>query len=397
METAIQVEQALNDITQIYVSQTGNPATKVGFNSSLEGIFYGVAKIGQLMNKDLLNVRADNDIDNASGQQLDNYAQKKGILTRFSETGSSVGIFIIADPGTSYIAGANKFVSKSGVVFDIISDITISSLGYAYVKANSTTLGANTKVAAKSITKCTPAPTGHKSCWNDFMAIGGRDNEADSDFRNRIKNSLNIISKSTLAQYQQILINSNNRVLNVYKGGRNSSTGAFIIYVLSVDGLIFSNAEFDNMNTAIQDYLSLVEQQYGVEFKNVNFINIDISMRAEINSGVDMTTLTAEMQTAMQKKYDYRYVKANSTISRLDLMLIARNTTNVNRILDNYFYVNGSTQDIILGDLTFPRFRSFVIYDKNGNIISDNNNASEYEIFFQNTPDYDYLKLLKLI
>lgn len=59
-QTAIQIEQHVKDITELFFAVTNGDATKIGTNSVLEGLFYGIAKTGQMINKDVLNLMADN-------------------------------------------------------------------------------------------------------------------------------------------------------------------------------------------------------------------------------------------------------------------------------------------------------------------------------------------------
>ena len=399
METAVQIQQATNDLMQLYTYMSDNPATKVGALSTLEGILGTVAKTGQIINKDLLTIRADNDIDVAIGDQLDTLAIKMGVTERISASNSNTKVFVVATEGTAYLAASHKFISNSGITFDIVEDVTVTNLGFAYVSIISQDKGSDKNVAARSITQCSPAPAGHKSCWNEFKAISGSDKESDIDFRNRIKRTIDVMSIGTLSQYLAIFQKINNRVLNVFKGGKNSTTGQRILYLLSTDGQVFDSTEKTDLVTQSNEFLTLTEQESGLELLDVSFLTIDISMKLDIKAGADVNQVLAEMQNYFQKKYDFRYVKEGSVISRIDLILMAQKTQNVNLVYSNDFLVNGYTLDIVLPNLTFPRFRSFILYDKNGDVILNNNNntSTQYQIFYQSMLNSEFQKLLKNI
>ena len=395
-QTAVQIEQHIQDIAELFFAVTNNQATKVGADGILEGLLYGIAKTGQVINKDVLNLIADNNIDTAFGDQLDNFSSQNGYPARYGATSSSTYLFLVATSGTTYISGTHQFVSNNGKVFNLDSDITISSIGFAYVKINSIDVGVNSNVAANSITKCTPAPTGHLSCWNDYIAVGGRDVENDTDYRNRLKQTLNIFARGTLSQLEQVFIKINNRVLKIYKGGYSSTTGSYIIYVASINSVDFSPTEFAVLVAQSESFLSITEQNTGIELRNVNYLTIDFSARVDIQTGVDINKVRTSLQRSFQRKYDYRYLNYGDVISRLELMLITQRTTYINRLLDTYFLLNGMASDITLPNITLPRWRSFILYDLNGNIISDNNNSINptYSTFYNNYSDAEFQALL---
>lgn len=392
-QVSIQIQEEVNALRELFFSITEGAVSKIGENSVEEGFLYCIAKVGQKINKDVLNLRADINPDLAFGSQLDDYATRNGFPNRFNATGSATNLFINAAVGTVYLANTNKFTANNGEVFVLQNDVTIGSLGFAYPLVASQNTGSNTKVEPNTILKVDPVPTGHIFCTNDFTANGGSDNESDIDFRNRLKQSLNILATGTLAQYEQAFMKINNRVLRLFKGGFDAVTGKLILYVASIDGINFSDAEFDAILVNSDKFLSITEQIKGLILRNMNYLNIDVSMRLELQAGVDIHKVRVLMQRAFQRKYDYRYLNAGDVVSRLQLMLIATKTNYVKRILDNYFY---PLTDITIPDFTFVRFRSFVFYDINGNVISDNENSinSQYQMFFANNPDYIFQQSL---
>ena len=189
----------------------------------------------------------------------------------------------------------------------------------------------------------------------------------------------------------------NNRVLKVFKGGCDFLSGQYILYLESVNGIDFSSDELKKITDESYKYLSLTDQTNGIELRNINYFNIDFSARIELNLNIDVNSFRVQLQRNFQRKYDYRYIEPNDIISRLDLMLTTQKQNGTKRILDNYFLLNGDIQDIVIPDLGMPRFRSFVLYDLNGNIISNNSNTSNYSTFFQNYSQSDFQALLRNI
>lgn len=392
----IQIEQHVQDISEIFFAVTDQQATKVGANSVLEGFLYAIAKTGQMINKDVMNLIADFSLDNAIGSQLDTYATNNGFPIRNNSTQSSTYILLIATEGTIYVANTHQFISNTGELFNLIEDVTISSLGFAYAKIISVNSSKNTNVAANTIVKCSPAPAGHLACSNDFQCTGGRDIESDTDYRNRLKQTFNILAIDTISKYEQIFNKINNRVLKVYKGGINNLTGNIIFYLASINGADFTESELTIIKNDSYKYLSISEQEKGIELLNINYLNIDFSARLDLQADIDINKFRTELQISFQRKYDYRYIEPNSTINRLDLLLITQKNLYVKKILDKYFLLNGYTNDITIPELTLPRFRSFQIYDINGTLISDNSNLinSNYSTFWVSKTDLDFQSLL---
>jgi len=398
IQTAIQIEQHLQDIEEMFFALTKNAATKVGVNSTLEGIMYAIAKTGQMVNKDVLNLIADNNIDLAFGSQLDDIALKNGYGVRYGATGSSTYIFLYATSGTTYLANTHQFISLSGEIFALSEDVTIpSNIEFVYAKINSLNQSANTNVPANSITRMNVSLSGHKSCWNDFIATGGRDIENDTDFRNRIKQILNIFAIGTLAQLEQTFNKINNRVLRVYKGGYDNITGRLMLYVSTVNGVDLNNIEIDNILIQSEIFLSMTEQKTGITILPINYIPLNIEIWLDLVSGADISQFRTNLQKAFQRKYDYRYLNYGDVISRLELMLITQRMNGVKRVLDTKFTINGITQDIIISELQLPRFKSFVLRDLSGTIISDNTINTDYQMFFQSITNADFQTIVSNI
>lgn len=385
VKTAIQISQEVEAITKLFFAiQTSNKVSKISPDSVLNSYFYSIAKTGQRVNKDVLVSAMKLFPDAAFGDQLDGIAERRGLPDRFAATQASTYVFVRGDSGTSYVKATHFLVSDDGQQYEFDQDFTMPAIGYTYQKIRSLQVGSNQDVDPFKITKLSPAPVGHGAVYNEYIVEGGSDNEGDTDFRNRIKIGVNELATDTLSKYEQILREINNRVLNVYKGGFDDSTGKYIIYVSTINGVDFTSgvgSELEELENGLLSYLSFVDQEVGVDIRNITYTTVDVSLRVDLNTS-ESDEARIDMQKNMQKKYDWRYWEFTDTISWLEMFLIAKQSKYVNNILEKYFIitvtVDGSptdynlvTDNIVIPEFTLPRFRSFRMYDLDGTIISD--------------------------
>jgi hypothetical protein len=384
-KTAIQISQEVQAITEMFMAiEDSHKVTKVGANSVLNSLFFGIAKAGQRINKDVIISQMKLLPDTAFGSELDGIAEREGLPGRFSATESSTYLYVHGAVGSQYLKDTNFPVSIDGKEFKFENDFVIPAIGYTYQKVRSKDLGVENNIDPFKIVKISPAPVGHIALYNEYFVEGGSDNENDEDFRNRIKIGVNILATDTLSKYEQIFRTINNRVLKIYKGGFDETTGKYIIYLSTINGIDLTSgvgSELEEIEIKSLPYFSFSEQERGVSLRNIPYTPIDIEMRVELNT-LETDKARIEIQKAFQKKYDFRYWTFENTISWLELFIIAKNSSFVNKILEKYFIVrvetsggidnyNLSNSEIVIPSYTLPRFRSFRVFDLNGNIISD--------------------------
>ncbi|MCZ9312024.1 MAG: baseplate J/gp47 family protein, partial [Methanocorpusculum sp.] len=367
----------VSDLKQMFLEILLNKTDKVSDisdDSVLNGIAYGCAKVGQrlLVNQGI--VEGHLFPDTAYGQYLDNIASIRGVSPRFGACGSTTYVRVIAEPGTSYIMGVQKFTSTSGVTFELEESKTVDENGFAYIKVKSTQVGTSTNVDPVSINKVSPKPNGHISVTNEYAATGGMDVESDALFRQRIKNSVNALSRGTIAFIEQVFMKINPRVLRVFKGGITSN-GKINLIICSTNGASFSQNEFDLMISRSEEYLSLYDilrevSGYALNLVNVDWQYVDVSFRVELDPSYDVDVVRKNIQIQMNKLFDYRFWNQGDRIEWDDLLQVAKNTEGVRYIPDNYFYPQA---DINVPSNKLPRIRGFIMYDLNGNIIESNN------------------------
>src|ERR1035437_343759 len=221
---SIIVPESIEELKELFVkillSRTDN-VTKISYGSVLSGVAYGVSKLSQKALKDIALAQAHLYPDSSYGQYLDNIANIFGISARFGVLGSSTYVRLVGTPGTVYIAGTHFFQGSNGVIFTLSANSTIGLDGFTYAKVQSTSTGLSTKVDGLTINKVNPIPLGHNYVINEFAATGGRDIEDDDMFRDRIKNSINLMARGTLAYLQQVFMKINPKVLRVFNYGSN--------------------------------------------------------------------------------------------------------------------------------------------------------------------------------
>lgn len=366
--------------------------TDISNESVLNGIAFGVGKIGQKCLTNQAIIEGHIFLDTAYGSYLDDAASRKGVAPRFSASGSTTYIRLVGNVGTIYLKNINKFVSSNGVIFSLENDVTIGSQGFEYSKIKSDSVGLLTNVPPVSISKMTQTPNGHSACTNEYKASGGRDLESDDIFRIRCKESVNQLARNTISYIEQILMKINNDVLKVKKGGVDGS-GKLHLTVISINGRDFTDDEFNEMISQSEDFLSINEllnssdaSTFSLVLNNPVWMPVDIEFRVDIDPNADKDIVRKDLQIQMSKLFDYRYWKTGDKIEWENLLFIAKNTVSVRYVPDTNF---SPRADMMVPYNKIPRIRGFILRDLYGNIIFDNNNVLS-SFYYPSEPDYSF-------
>ena len=383
------VEELKQIFLEIFLNKT-DKVSDVSDDSVLNAIAYGNAKLTQRTLTNQAIIEGHIFPDSAYGEYLDNLAAIRGVAPRFGAVGSTTYVRVTADEGTSYIAGIHTFTSTSGIVFDLEESGVVGINGYAYLKVRSQQSGLNTNVDALSINKVSPIPQGHISVINEYAATGGSDQESDTLFRERIKTNMNQMSRTTLSYLEQVFMKINPRVLRLHKGGIDSD-GKFNLIVVSVNGQNFTTAEFDEILSKSEEYLSLSEllregSDFALKLNNVDWLPVDIEFRADIDPAYDIDSVRKNIQIQMNKLFDYRFWKYGDKIEWENMLYAAKNVEGVRYVPDTHFYPQA---DVNVPKYRLPRVRSFIMRDLDGNIIEDNNGVLS-DVFYPNEEDRSY-------
>ena len=383
------VEELKQIFLEIFLNKT-DKVSDVSDDSVLNAIAYGNAKLTQRTLTNQAIIEGHIFPDSAYGEYLDNLAAIRGVAPRFGAVGSTTYVRVTADEGTSYIAGIHTFTSTSGIVFDLEESGVVGINGYAYLKVRSQQSGLNTNVDALSINKVSPIPQGHISVINEYAATGGSDQESDTLFRERIKTNMNQMSRTTLSYLEQVFMKINPRVLRLHKSGIDSD-GKFNLIVVSVNGQNFTTAEFDEILSKSEEYLSLSEllregSDFALKLNNVDWLPVDIEFRADIDPAYDIDSVRRNIQIQMNKLFDYRFWKYGDKIEWENMLYAAKNVEGVRYVPDTHFYPQA---DINVPKYRLPRIRGFIMRDLDGNIIEDNNGVLS-DVFYPNEEDRSY-------
>ncbi len=380
---ALQVETFIN---------TTDRVTKVSDHSATRGLIRGNVRAGKMTMKDVALAVSHLFIDSASGSTLDEVADSHGISPRFTAGQSSTYVRLVADEGTVYQEGVNVVSDNKGNLFDLQEDLTISDKGFGYVKVRSQQSGASTKVDPYTLINISPEPVGHIGVLNEYTAEGGRDNEPDDEFRERIKQGPDILARGTLAYLTQAFITINPNVLRIVYDGINTQ-GKVVLSILTSNGIDLTEDELQTLLEEGGQYLSLTEmnpigtQSYGVTLKNVDYYSIDVELRMELFVGADFEVIVKDIQQKFSKYVDFRFWNSfEDRVERTDLISIVKNTKGVKNVPDNYFI---PVVDLTIPNNQFPRFRGFIAKDLDGQVII--NQAGTIDpIFYPTEPDTNF-------
>lgn len=391
MITKITTIEELKQMWAEIVFNHTNKVTKITDNSVLNGIAFGIAKIGQKAIKDIAVLESHIFPDSSYGIYLDKIATNYGIASRFGSSNSSTYIRLVGTPGTTYIQGINTFNGNDGIIFNLENTVEIPNIGYIYAKIRSQQVGEKTNVPALTINKINPTPSGHQYCINEYRATGGRDIEDDSSFKVRIKEGSNILARDTISMLEQVFMKINNNVLSIKYIGINNS-GKIKLSILTQNGINLNNQELEELLIQGEKFFSLTElkpwstQTYGVILQNIEYQPIDINFRCDIYQNYNSDNIREEIQIKFAKRYDLRTWDPTKKIEWDDLLQIVKDTAGIKYVPDTFFYPNN---DIIIDKDKIPRFRSFLMLNLNGDIISNQSNTLN-PIFYPSNSNQSY-------
>lgn len=373
------VNNTISFLKNLWVETFLNKTDKVSDitdNSVLNAAAYATAKVAQKAIKDVAIVEAQIFPETAAGDYLDRAASLFGVTARYGALGSSTYIRVYAEPGTTYTAGVNTFVSTNGVRFAIENSLTVDESGYGYVKVRSEAIGLFTNVDANSITTVNPIPQGHYECTNEYYAIGGRDKESDEMFRRRILNHQNVYATATIEKLTQIFQNFDNRILKIMFVGIMEDS--FIhIQLATQNGQELSYAELKTLLEKATPYFSIGDmivsgKLMGIKLENATWYEVGgedgVDFRCELEAGYDTTTVRKNIQVGMTKYLDFRFWEPGQRVEWDNLLEIVKNTEGVRYVASEWFK---PSVDEPVSDFMLPRIKKFIMRDLEGNVMFD--------------------------
>lgn len=371
-----------------------NKINKITDHSVISGVAYGISKISGKAEKDIILALGKLYPDSSFGTQLDQVAQESGIAGRFAASQSSTYVKVVGSVGTQYTAGIHVFTSTEGLQFDIEESVQLGSAEFAYIKVRSIDSGTKTNVKPATINKIAPVPSGHRFCVNEYKATGGRDNEDDNLFRQRIKEGANILATTTISTIEQAFIKINSNVLRCLYQGINGN-GQLKIAIVTQNGINLNSSELNDLLVRGERFFGLTElrpfgrHSYGVELVNVSWQTFDMSFRAELLPSAIADDVRIEIQTKVSKYIDFRYFEPGvQKIEWDNLLQIVKNTKGIKYVPDEYFYPR---IDIATDPNKLPRLRGFLMLNLQGGVINTSSGTLN-PVFYPNVADFSFLQ-----
>ena len=365
--------------------------TKISPNSVLSGVAFGISKVAGKAEKDIFLAVSQLFPDHAYGDQLDQVAENFGIAPRFLQSGSSTYLRLVGDAGTQYNVNTHIFSGSTGIQFLLEENIVIGSIGFTYAKVRSIDLGLSSNVDPGGISKVVPEPIGHQYVVNEYISTGGRENESDYDFRNRIKEGANILAKSTLSSLEQAMMKINSNVLRVFFYGRDDN-GKLVLAIQSQNGINFNQQELDELLDKADKFMAFTElrpygtQSLGVKLRNAEYDPIDISFRCQLLNNYDPDKVRKEIQINISKYLDFRNFKQGGLVEWDNILEIVKRTKGVKYVPDQYFYPNN---DIQTNRVKIVRLRGFLMLNLEGSVISSLTNTLS-SVYYPQQADFSF-------
>jgi len=365
--------------------------TKVSPNSVLSGVAFGVGKIAGKAEKDIFLAVVQLFPDHAYGEQLDQVAENFGIAPRFLQSGSSTYLRLVGDVGTQYAINTHIFSGTNGIQFQLEEDVTIGTAGFTYTKVRSIDTGVQSNVNPGDVSNVTPVPVGHTYVVNEYISTGGRENESDEDFRNRIKEGANILGKATISSLEQAMMKINTNVLRVFFYGRDDN-GKLVLAIQSQNGIDFNEQELDELLDKADKYMAFTElrpygtQSFGVKLRNVEYDPLDISFRCNLFNNFDPDAVRKEIQINISKYLDFRNFTQGGIVEWYNILEIVKRTKGVKYVPDQFFYPNN---DIQTSRVKIMRLRGFLMLNLEGTVISTLQNTLS-PVYYPQVADFSF-------
>lgn len=360
-------QQILQDI--VANQQSVNKVTLFKVGGVVRGMVTAVSGVLQDITNDILQFKRGRALDtcailsDGTSPDLDAYGDERGI-PRNGASASSVIVVFQGPDGTVIPAGQQILTSglASTITFTTSSQITLGaanpgitglkSVGFGNaVICTSTTTGVATKVPSGTLTVLSPAIAG-VTCVNPLPAQGGTDQEDSVNYRERMRDYVNLMAQGTQAFYEALAQTFDASILRAYAAFDFSSTGTKVS-VLKNDGTGLDGTSLTNLATYIATKQRAVEP---VSCVNVTVTGLTISVKAQFEPGISAATGYANIANALCDFIDWTTWVFGKTVRYADLAEVINNALGVAYIDLSTLYVNNKQQDVPISADSLPRF-----------------------------------------
>lgn len=247
-------------------------------------------------------------VTKSEGVQLDRLSTLMG-TSRIPAASSYVTLSITGEVGY-VVAEGTVFATVSGIQFETIADVTLDANGDGTIDAVSTDTGIDTNVAAGAITVQANPDSNIVSVVNEAAATGGRDQETDNEFRQRLVAGSSSIGNATFPSIvAKLLETSGVRSANVIVNNTMETDSAgnppksVHAYVLGGTATGVANTLLDSVAAGIEtvggqsvDVIDHSGTVHTVKFDFATQVDIKLSIAIKINSEFE-TDGDAQIQT----------------------------------------------------------------------------------------------------
>ena len=366
-------QQILGDIIS---NQTATPkVTLFKIGGALRALVISVSGVLADITNDILQFKRGRVLDtcaillDGTSADLDAYGSERGIARNGASASSAIVVFSGPD-GTVIPAGT--VLQTSGVAqtvnFTTLTAITLGSanpgipgltsvgFGNAVLCASAIT-GAQANVPPNTITVISPAITG-VTCTNPLPARGGVDQESSVNYRERMRNHVNILAQGTEAFYEAAAQAFDPTVLRAFAEYDATTNGTKVV-LLKNDGSAFDGTTLTNAATSIATKQRAAEP---IACVNVTMVGLAIVVGGiQFKVGVDVATGYANIANALCDFIDWRTWAFGGMVRYFDIANIVSNAPGVAYINLSKLTVNGTLADISIPADSLPRLTGLSI------------------------------------
>ncbi|EST12038.1 baseplate J/gp47 family protein [Sporolactobacillus laevolacticus] len=235
-------------------------------------------------------------VTKSEGVQLDRLSTLMG-TSRIPAASSYAPLTITGEP--SYVVEEGTvFATTNGIQFETIAELTLDANGNGTVDAVSTDTGIDTNVAAGSITVQANPDSNVTSVTNAAAATGGRDQETDNEFRQRLVAGSSSTGNATFPSIVAKLLETsgvrsanvivNNTMATDSAGNPPKSVHAYVLGGTAADvadTLLNSvSAGIETVGTQSVDVVDSSETTHTIKFDYATETDIKINIEVKSNA-----------------------------------------------------------------------------------------------------------------
>ena len=310
-------------------------------------------------------------LDTCEGTDLDDYAERRG-MSRKAATKSSAVVLFKGVVGTFIPKNTQIRNENTGVIYELIEDVTIQDYNNAYDNeysnkgiAESINAGSNTTSKANELTIILTSINGLKSLTNPFPSIGGEDNETDSQLRERIRERINVLAQGTKAYYETIAKENSGIIAKAF---HNPIVMGVDVYVVKNNLGLYSTTELNNIKTQMEQGQRAM---YPVTVYNAQQKAINIYCQYVRDMKYTAEEISNNVSTNISTFVDPRVVGFGYTLKYSDVLKTILNSTGVKEVKIGTLKINNIIDDIKCSSYEIPRITSITLLDQFAEIVQD--------------------------